>query len=98
MILYHSTSPESAARILADGFRDGDPVPYPDGGLRQGVFVSDTSAPRRATDVVLKIEWSGAPSELEQYAYNVRVWPPYGNDYREWLVPALRLKACDVRR
>jgi hypothetical protein len=72
--------------------------PIPTAGLRRGVFVSDTSAPRRPTDVVLKIEWNGAPFELDRYAYNVRVWPPHGNDYREWLVPAVRLQACAVRR
>lgn len=82
MRLYHSTRPDNARAILRDGFLDGDQ------------FVSDTRLPRKSGDSVLAIDWNGTAQELAGYAYNKRVWPPNGNDYREWRVSGERLNQC----
>ena len=54
--------------------------------MRRGQF-SDTSLPRKPTHVVSEMDWDGTNEELANYVYKTRVWPPYGNDYREWHVP-----------
>ena len=77
---------------------DGERALYPGGLERRGQFVSDSLYPRVAGHVVFEIDWDGTPEELEGYAYNVRVWPPHGNAYREWQVPGERLNRCRRRR
>lgn len=83
--VYHSTSPENARAIIQEGFRDGEPVLYPDEMTRRGVFVSDRVLPRDKGDDVVEIDWNGTADELDGYGYNRRVWRPHGNDYCEWL-------------
>ena len=88
------------------GFLDGEIALYPGGVERRGQFVSDTPLRRKPTDEVIEMDWDGTDEELAIYAYNTRVWPPHGNDYREWHVPGSRLnrsrrrivRSSDLRR
>jgi hypothetical protein len=88
--LYHETARDNVGSILNGGFRDGGNVevgPY-------GVFVADARPRFRPNWAVLVVEADLTEEELEAHAYNRRVWPPNGNAYREWCVPAARLNAC----
>ncbi len=91
--LYHETARENVSSILRNGFQDGGPFPQPSGDL-YGVCVADKPPRFRSDWALLAIEADLTPEELEAYAYNERVWPPNGNPYREWCVPAARLNAC----
>jgi len=82
---------------MRDGFLDGEIALYPGGVERRGQFVSDTPLPRKPIDVVIETDWDGTDEELASYAYNTRVWPPHGKDYREWHVPGSRLNRCGRR-
>lgn len=82
---------------MRDGFLDGEIALYPGGVERRGQFVSDTPLPRKPTDVVIEMDWDGTDEDLASYVYNTRVWPPHGNDYREWYVPGSRLNRCGRR-
>jgi len=82
---------------MRGGFLDGEIALYPGGVERRGQFVSDTPLPRKPTDVVIEMDWDGTEEELASYVYNRRVWPPHGNDYREWHVPGSRLNPCRRR-
>jgi hypothetical protein len=90
MRLYHETAPDNVASILSGGFRDGANVEVGP----SGVFVADARPRFRADWAVLVVEADLSEEELETCAYNRRVWPPNGNAYREWCVPAARLNAC----
>lgn len=81
---------------MRDGFLSGEFALYP-GGERRGQFLSDTPLPRKPTDVVIEVDWDGTDEELATFVYNATVWPPHGNDYREWHVPGTRLNRCGRR-
>ena len=93
MRLYHETPQENVPSILRDGFGDGGTDPGSSGGT-SGVFVADERPRFRSDWAVLIIEADLSDEELEAYAHNRRVWPPHGNSYREWCVPAERLNRC----
>jgi hypothetical protein len=82
--LYHKTARANVASILHDGFRQDDDA------LRPGVSVAD-EPPGYAGLVLIVIEADVSVEELDGYAYNRHQWPPNGNPYREWRVPAWRL-------
>jgi hypothetical protein len=82
--LYHETARENVASILRDGFHDG-------GGDPSGVSVADEPPGFRSDWALLAIEAELSGEELDRFAYNKHQWPPNGNRYREWRVPAKRL-------
>ena len=84
--LYHRTTPEAAAAILADGFRDGSGT-YLTQNIHTGVWLS--GVPLSAGDMfdlgdtLLKVM---PPLTLD--ALNEYEWIEEGQPYREWLIPA----------
>ena len=85
--LYHETAADNAASIIASGFHDSGPVATASLDM-YGVFVADQPPSFGRGWVLLAIETDLSERDLAPYAYNVRVWRPHGNHYREWCVPA----------
>ena len=98
MRLYHETARENVASILNDGFRDAGPEPRVP-GFPYGVYVADQPPRLQSGDkrALIAIEAGLSDEELNRYAYNHRAWPPHGNQYREWCVPARRLNEFSRR-
>ena len=89
MLLYHETARANLASILKNGVRDDGPQPYAP-GHRYGVYVADVPPRFRSGRdwVRIAIDADLSEPQLAPYAYNVASWPPHGNTYREWCIPA----------
>jgi hypothetical protein len=89
--LYHVTGEETARKILADGFLDGDPPPGFDVGeatysLLRGVWLSNR--PLESSEGV-----QGKTVLIVQFRIGVRRFSRFevieeGKTYREWVMPA----------
>jgi hypothetical protein len=81
--VYHRTSSEVAAVILADGFRDGEGT-YGTGEMFRGVWLADTPLDDNEGahgDTVLAVE-------IPETVLTEWEWVEEGKRYREFLVPA----------
>lgn len=85
MRLYHSTTPESAEKIVADGFRDSSGY-YMIHDETKGVWLADM--PLDASEgtkggTVLLVDLTLSKEQIAQFE-----WIEEGKPYREWQIPA----------
>jgi hypothetical protein len=94
MIVYHSTTAETAKKIIEHGFRDGRGR-FLTASEWVGVWVSDRPLDQNEGakgDTVLKVNLAVSEAEIAQYE-----WVQEGSSYREWLMPAELLNSGEVR-
>lgn len=82
MKLFHEAPREDAGAILRDGFSELADA------LRPGISVADVPPRLGRNRVLLEIATDLSHADLLPYAYNQHQWPPSGNAYREWRIPA----------
>ena len=91
MTFYHRTQSEKAAKIIAEGFRDGDGDYMVEGHSFTGVWLSNVpldSNEGADGDVLLLVTLNLNESELADYE-----WVEDDKPYREWLIPAALVNA-----
>lgn len=93
--LFHRTTGENAAQILAEGFRDAEDY-YMVDHLYRGVWLSDRPLDANGGargDVLLEVLLRKAEAEIDLWE-----WKEEGKPYREWLIPADLVNANSTLR